>query len=189
MDAASTGLSEPATLGLAARAAAGAAWYTLGVAVLLTGPLGYAIGALLRIRDGAVGSDSGLAVHLSLARDHRRPLVALGAVAGGAVVLWAILPASLTPSSVLAAPVPVAGGLVVAAGFGYRRSAALPAVVSAGIGLAAGLLLYAQGLVHVGPGTGVRVAGRFVATLVLVGVAAGVPYGLVGYTIGRSLDD
>lgn len=189
VDAASTAVSEPATLGLAVQAVRGAAWYTLGVAVLLAGPSGYAIGALPRLRDRAGGSEGGLGVHRSLARDHLPLLLAWGVVAGGVVVLGAVLPTPLLPSSVAASPILAGGGLVVAAALGYRGPGALLSVVSAGIGLAAGLLLFAGGFVHVDPETGARTAGRFAATLVLVGFAAGVPYGLVGYVVGRSVDD
>jgi hypothetical protein len=45
VDAATFAVRDPVTPGLVARAAAAAAWYTTGVAVLLAGPLGYALGA------------------------------------------------------------------------------------------------------------------------------------------------
>lgn len=188
LDAASAALFEPATLELAVRAARGAAWFSIGVSVLVAGPLGYAIGVVLRSDVEPLHSLRSPA-HSRVAHEQSGPLLAWGCLAAAAVVDWTVLPMSVLPSSVAAAPVFAAAGLVVAAFLGYRARGSLVSVIAGGIGVSAGLWLFVLGFTAAQAGTRALPSLASVAVVLLVGFVAGLPLGLVGYVIGRSLTD
>ena len=189
VDAATFAVREPVTPGVLARAAAAAAWYTTGVAVLLAGPLGYALGALSRPpRDRAVPRPS-LTSHCRVAPEQSTVLAAWTIVALVATAVATAFSLSLPVSPTAASPIPVATGLAVAADLGRRAPRALASAVASWLGVAVGLHLFAQNFVVAGPAT-LGLPSLDAAALVLaLGCLAGVPLGLVGYVIGRTLTD
>lgn len=187
-DAASTALREPATLGVAIRAARGAAWYSLGVAVLVAGPFGYALGGVSRSDNESICSSPRFGTHCRVDRSHSGPLFIWCVLAVGIVVVWTVFPVSSTPSPVAAAPIPVAAGLGVATLLGYRARGALAAVIAGSIGGSVGMRLFTQEFVTLAVGTGVRSPLLFVGRVMVAGFIAGLPFGVVGYLIGRQLN-
>jgi|GEM_PF-1516848 hypothetical protein len=196
VDAATTAVLEPVTPTLVARAATAAAWYTTGVAVLLVGPLGYALGALSRPDSdhaGSLWSVRSLRSHLGVAPEQATPLVAWVAVALGATTAATAFSPALPVSPTAVAPVPAAAGLAVAVDLGRRARRALPSAVAGWVGATAGIHLFGQGFVLAGPTTldvpSLAGLGLVVGLVVALGCLAGVPFGLVGYAIGRTLTD
>lgn len=188
LDAASTALREPATLGVAIRAARGAAWYTLGVAVLVAGPFGYALGGVSRSGDEPICSPPCFRTHCRVDRSHYGPLLIWSVLAVGIGVVWSVFPVSATPSSVAAAPMPVVAGLGVATLLGYRAPGAPAAVIAGSIGCSVGMQLFTLGVVTPAVGTGVSSPLLFVGRVMTIGFIAGIPFGVVGYLIGRQLN-
>lgn len=182
LNAASTALFEPVSLELAIRAVRSSAWYTLGVAVLVVGPLGYALGGSSPSAGGSMRS------HLRVDRNQYGPLLIWSFIALGIVVLWTVLPVSPI-SPVAFSPVPVATGLAVAAVLGYRARGAPAAVIAGGIGAGAGLRLFTQGFTTLETGMGSNPSLIAIGTIMFIGFIGGMPLGVIGYRIGRTLTD
>ena len=187
VDAATTAVNEPITLGLVARAAAGAAWYTTGVAVLLVGPLGYALGTLSQ--PGPDRHRPALRSHLPLAPSQTTPLVAWVALALAATAVATLAPTTLPRSPTALSPLPVAAGLAIAADLGRRAPRALAATLAGWVGVTTGLHLFTRNFVVAGPAPTDPPSLSALALVTTLGLVAGLPLGLVGYTIGRTLDD
>lgn len=183
VDAASTAILAPVTPGLAARAVRGALWYSMGVVVFVTGPLGYVAGRISQ--SGHAFSSLPLNEHLRVDHSHHVPLLVFGLLVVGIVVVWTVLPVSLLPPSAAVAPVPAGAGLITAVFLGYRAQG-VPAPVGAGtIGVSAGLRLFTQDAFLAADNSSLAFAGVILA----VGFVAGGLLGLIGYGIGRMLAD
>ena len=186
LDAASTALFEPVSLELALRAARGAAWFSIGVSVLVAGPLGYAIGAALRSDDESLRSFRS-SWNLHIIDEQRAVLLVWGCLAAAAVVAWTVLPVSVMPSSIAASPIFVVGGLLVSIFLGYRARGALAPAIAGGIGTSAGLRLFTLGFTTMVGGARAMQPLTSVGLILLVGFVVGIPLGLTGYVIGRTL--
>ncbi|MGA9400310.1 hypothetical protein [Haladaptatus sp.] len=192
-DAASTALFEPATLELAVRAARRAAWFSIGVSVLVAGPLGYAIGSSLRSDDESLRPLRSLR-SLHIADEQYGPLLVWGCVAAVAVVVCTVSPVSVISFSVTLSPILVVGGVLVATFLGYRSPDALASALAAEFGVSSGLWVFTQGFAALDAGVGVTSSVAllrivlFGGVVLLAGFVAGIPLGLAGYVIGRTLD-
>ncbi|NHN43561.1 hypothetical protein G9C85_18235 [Halorubellus sp. JP-L1] len=187
VDAATVAVRDPVTLQLVARAAASAAWYTTGVAVLLAGPLGYALGALSRPDRDRTVSWRSLRPHCRVAPEQATPLAAWIAVALGTTTVATAFSLPLPTSPTAASPVPAAAALAVAADLGRRAPRALASAVAGCVGVTVALHLYAQNFVVLGPNALDVPTLDALALFLTLGFLAGAPLGLVGYIIGRTL--
>lgn len=192
-DAASTALFEPTTLELAVRAARRAAWFSTGVSVLVAGPLGYAVGSSLRSNDESFRPLRSR-WNFDIADEQRPVLLVWGCFAVVAAAVLTVFPLAVMLSLVAIAPVFAVAGLVVAAVLGYQSPDALASVIAGGIGVSSGLWLFTHGFAALDAGTRVipplalvRIV-LFGGVVLLVGFVAGIPLGLAGYVIGRTLD-
>lgn len=189
VDAATFAVREPVTSGLVARAAAAAAWYTTGVAVLLAGPLGYALGALSRPPRNRGVSWQSLRSHCHVAPEQSTVLAAWTALALVTTAVATAFSRSLPVSPTAASPVPAAAALAVATDVGRRAPRALASAVAGWLGVAVGLHLFTQNFVVAGPATLGLPSLEAITVILALGCLAGVPLGLVGYVIGRTLTD
>ena len=180
-NAVSTAVAEPLTIALVGRALRAAAWVAFGGMGLIGGPFGYAIGAATKLRR------EGLRGHVRRKPERYDVLLVWGFLATAVTVVWLLLPVSATPSSVVGAPVLVAGGLIVAVLLGYRTQGVAVAAVASGIGGSAGLILIGNGFSAMTAGGG---ASSVVVSLpgLFTGFVVGLPFGLVGYVIGLVLE-
>ncbi|WP_266081919.1 hypothetical protein [Haladaptatus caseinilyticus] len=181
LNTASTAILEPISLDLAIRAVRSSAWYTIGVAVLVVGPLGYALG-----RSSPSGGES-VRSHFCVDRNQYGPLLVWSFIALGVAVLWTVLPVSAMLSSVAFSPVPAATGLVVAAILGYRARGAPAAAIAGGIGVSVGIRLFTQGFSTLEMGMEASPSLIAIGTVMFIGFVDGIPLGLVGYRIGRTI--
>ncbi|WP_248909006.1 hypothetical protein [Halocatena marina] len=181
---ASTAILAPVTPELAARAMRGALWYSMGVAVFVTGLPGYAVGRISQ-SDHAFSSLP-LNEHLRVDHRHSIPLLVYGLLVVGIVVAWSVLPVSMLPPSAAVAPVSAGAGLITAVFLGYRAQGAPPSVGAGTIGVSAGLRLFTQDAFLAASGGSPFV---FAGVILAVGFVAGGLFGLIGYGIGRMLAD
>lgn len=187
VDAATTAVAEPLTPALVARATTAAAWYTTGVAVLLVGPLGYALGAASRPDHDLDWTPRRVRTHLEIAPAQATPLAAWVALALTATVVATFAPATIPRSPTALSPLPVAAGLAIAADLGRRAPRVLASTLAGWVGVTTGLHLFTRNFVVAGPAPSDPPSLAALALVTTLGLLAGLPLGLVGYTIGRTL--